>query len=148
MTSPSQSRVPQAVGTTVRATDFLKNLPVRRQTALKNSAKQLAKVKRTLQAYALARPSVRFGLKVLKAKSDKDNWTYAPKSEASVFDAAIKILGKKVIDCCQWHVYCPETLDDEGVLRPLETSSSTTDRGLQYKVETLLPRLDCGKLVH
>ncbi|KAL8964672.1 MAG: hypothetical protein Q9183_004288, partial [Haloplaca sp. 2 TL-2023] len=109
----NQSRVPQAVGTTVRVTEFLKSLPVRRQTALKNSAKQLAKVKRTLQAYALARPSVRFSLKVLKAKSDKDNWTYAPKSEASVSDAAIKVLGKKLIDCCQWHVYCPETVDDK-----------------------------------
>ncbi|KAL9579343.1 MAG: hypothetical protein Q9203_006735 [Teloschistes exilis] len=70
------------------------------KTALKDSAKQLTKIKRTLQAYALARPSARLALKVLKAKNDKDNWTYAPKHEASVSDAAVKIIGKKATDQC------------------------------------------------
>ncbi|KAI4178567.1 MAG: hypothetical protein LQ346_007404, partial [Caloplaca aetnensis] len=71
----NEDRVSQPVGTTIRVTEFLKGLPVRRQTALKDATKQLAKVKRTLQAYAFARPSVRLSLKVLKAKSDKNNWT-------------------------------------------------------------------------
>ncbi|KAL8728772.1 MAG: hypothetical protein Q9181_005224, partial [Wetmoreana brouardii] len=137
----NENRVSQAVGTTVRITDFLKSLPVRRQTALKDSSKQLGKIKRTLQAYALARPSVRIILKVLKAKSDRDNWIYAPKSEASVPDAAVKIIGRKATDECQWIVWSPPKLDAlvESVTGVAKTP---VDPEYIYKVEALAPKAD------
>ncbi|KAL8941067.1 MAG: hypothetical protein Q9211_001968 [Gyalolechia sp. 1 TL-2023] len=134
----SEGRVSQAVGTTIRVTDFLQTLPVRRQTALKDPAKQLAKVKRTLQAYAFARPAVRLGLKVLRAKNDKGSWTYAPKSDASVSDVATKILGKKVSDQCQWVVW----ISDER-----NSSKQPAKSDSMYRFETLIPKPDSGKLV-
>lgn len=133
------------MGTTVRITDFLKSIPVRRQTALKDSAKQLAKIKRSLQAYALARPSVRLSLRVLKAKTDKGNWMYAPKSDASVLDAAVKVVGKKVTDQCRWLVWTPNTLSTEAGATEGDgtTTSATTDS--TYQVEALLPISDAGE---
>ncbi|KAL8686986.1 MAG: hypothetical protein Q9218_006720, partial [Villophora microphyllina] len=139
----NDSRVSQPVGTTVRITDFLKSLPVRRQTALKDATKQLAKIKRTLQAYALARPSVRLGLKVLKAKNEKDNWTYAPKSEASVSDAAIKIVSKKVTDQCQWVVWHAERPSTRLALNFGEDTEGHTDHDPDYNVEAMIPRPGC-----
>lgn len=143
----SESRVSQGVGTIVRITDFLKSLPVRRQTALKDSAKQLTKIKRTLQAYALARPSARLALKVLKAKNDKDNWTYAPKHEASVSDAAVKIIGKKATDQCQWVVWHAEIPGIQPSLHSGQQVEGHLDQDPAYHVEAMIPRAGCGKLI-
>ncbi|KAL8651192.1 MAG: hypothetical protein Q9226_004813 [Calogaya cf. arnoldii] len=130
----NEERVSHTVGTTVRITDFLKSIPVRRQTALKESAKQLAKIKRTLQAYALARPSVRLSLGVLKAKSDKSNWIYAPKSDVSVLDAAVKVVGKKVTDQCGWVVWTPNSLVAEtGATEGDGPTAATTEPTFQVK---------------
>ncbi|KAL8852846.1 MAG: hypothetical protein Q9221_002221 [Calogaya cf. arnoldii] len=140
----NEERVSHAVGTTVRITDFLKSIPVRRQTALKESAKQLAKIKRTLQAYALARPSVRLSLSVLKAKSDKSNWIYAPKSDESVLDAAVKVVGKKVTDQCGWVVWTPNTrLAEAGATEGDRPTTATTET--TYQVKALRPNSDAGK---
>ncbi|KAL9578683.1 MAG: hypothetical protein Q9212_005568, partial [Teloschistes hypoglaucus] len=140
----NESRISQGVGTIVRITDFLKSLPVRRQTALKDSAKQLTKIKRTLQAYALARPSTRLALKVLKAKNDKDNWTYAPKHEASVSDAAVKIIGKKATDQCQWvvwHAGIPAT--QLAFHSAVEWQEGDSNQDTAHSVEAMIPRAEC-----
>ncbi|KAL8833741.1 MAG: hypothetical protein Q9170_004103 [Blastenia crenularia] len=134
----------KAVGTTVRVTDFLKSLPVRRQTALKDSTKQLTKIKRMLQAYAFARPAVRLSLKVLKAKTDKGSWAYAPKSDASVSDAAVKIVGKKVSDQCQSVVWrSDEHCTDITSSLPRNTEQSGRSDAT-YRVETLVPKPNAG----
>ncbi|KAI4168445.1 MAG: hypothetical protein LQ343_006395 [Gyalolechia ehrenbergii] len=138
----NEDRVSQAVGTAIRVTDFLRTFPVRRQTALKDPTKQLAKVKRMLQAYALARPAVRLGMKVLKAKNDKGNWTYAPKSDANVGDAATKIFGRKVSDQCQWVVW---NTDQRSLDIARDVSAATdhsTNPGAAYRVEALIPKPD------
>ncbi|PKX91092.1 putative DNA mismatch repair protein [Aspergillus novofumigatus IBT 16806] len=93
------------VGTTVRVTDLFKNIPVRRQTVLKSSAKTIAKIKKIIQSYAIAQPSIRLSLKVLKAASEKANWVYAPGKNASLVDAALKVAGTEVASACvtkQW----------------------------------------------
>ncbi|KAI4237790.1 MAG: hypothetical protein LQ349_001572 [Xanthoria aureola] len=138
----NEERVSHAVGTTLRITDFLKSIPVRRQAALKDSAKQLAKVKRNLQAYAIARPSVRLSLKILNAKIDKGNWIYAPKSDASVLDAAVKVFGKKVTDQCRWLVWTPNTLTTEA--RASQGNGTTAEQPTKstHRVEALLPISD------
>lgn len=81
---------------------------MRRQAAEKTSAKTLAKIKRLLQAYALARPNLRLSLKVLKAKNEKSNWKYPknagvgnPKTAVSNLSAAMDAVGKNVTDQCQ-----------------------------------------------
>ncbi|KAJ5593368.1 hypothetical protein N7537_010272 [Penicillium hordei] len=93
-------RTSHPVGTTVRITDFLKHIPVRRQTALKGAARNLTRIKKLIQEYAIAQPSKRLSLKVLKAKNENNNWTYAPSADASISDAAIKVAGTDVSSSC------------------------------------------------
>jgi hypothetical protein len=83
-------------------TKLLESAKVRKQLAIKGAAKCLAKIRRLLQAYALARPAVRFRLHVLKAKNDKVDFIYAPKSNANIEDAALKIIGKECALQCDW----------------------------------------------
>lgn len=100
----AQERASTAVGTTVKIADFIKSNPVRRQVALKHTEQTLKRIKHILQSFAFARPHVRFSLKVLKAKNDKGNWTYAPKAGGNAEDAAFKIVGAACASQCTWSV--------------------------------------------
>ncbi|KAJ5424562.1 Ribosomal protein S5 domain 2-type fold subgroup [Penicillium cf. griseofulvum] len=124
-------RTSHPVGTTVRITDFLKHIPVRRQTALKGAARNLTRIKKLLQAYAIAQPSKRLSLKVLKAKNENSNWTYAPSADASLSDAALKVAGTEVSSFC--------------VMRRLCSCSTAGDRRgssdqLEYEAIAFLPK--------
>lgn len=90
---------------------FLHNIPVRKQTALKSAAKALQAIKALLYSFAFARPNVRFSLKVLKAKSDKGNWTYAPSPKDALTEVASKIVGQDIVSECAPHLI---TSDDTG----------------------------------
>ncbi|KAI4953918.1 hypothetical protein J4E91_002767 [Alternaria rosae] len=92
------------VGTTVKVTKFFDFIPVRKETAIRNSAKLLAKIRRLMQAYALARPTIRFRLRVLKAKNNNGDFVYAPKADANIEDAALKVIGKDCALQCDWTV--------------------------------------------
>ncbi|KAJ5232855.1 DNA mismatch repair protein C-terminal [Penicillium chermesinum] len=124
-------RASHPVGTTLRITDFLKNIPVRRQTALKGAPKTLIKIKKLLQTYAIAQPSKRFSLRVLKANNENSNWVYAPGVVASIPDAVTKTFGRDVSSCCVVKKMPSEALEDE---------ESTHDQG--YRILAFLPRLD------
>ena len=131
------------MGTTVRVVDYLKSIPVRRQTALKSPTKLLSKIKKMVQTYALARPSIRFSLKVLKAKTDKGNWMYAPKSgatpEAVLTDAVIQVVGKKVVEQSKWTVWSSST-DEQTAIARVETAGNDA-----YTIEAVLPVPACGQ---
>ncbi|KAI4684840.1 uncharacterized protein J4E88_004281 [Alternaria novae-zelandiae] len=90
------------VGTTVKVTKFFDFIPVRKETGIKNSAKTLAKIRRLMQAYALARPTIRFRLRVLKAKNSNGDFVYAPKADANIEDAVLKVIGKDCALQCDW----------------------------------------------
>ncbi|KAG8527178.1 uncharacterized protein KY384_008608 [Bacidia gigantensis] len=147
--APSEKRVSHPVGTTVVIADFLKNLPVRRQTATKEKActAQLTKIRHMLQSYAFARPHVRFCLKVVKAKSEKLNWTYAPPPSRAndmslMRDAAIKVCGMKLAISCQlagWKVMDVTVQDETQVLGVTEASSLAD---ALYLFQALLPKAD------
>ncbi|KAL5336867.1 hypothetical protein BJX70DRAFT_400208 [Aspergillus crustosus] len=96
----STERVSHLVGTTVRISDLFRQIPVRRQTAIKTSKKTLVKIRKMVQTYAMARPSTRLSLKVLKAKSDAGNLMYAPDRHATLMEAALKIAGTDVASNC------------------------------------------------
>ncbi|KAK2745876.1 hypothetical protein FQN57_003489 [Myotisia sp. PD_48] len=87
------------IGTTVRVCDFLKVLPVRRQTEIKNAAKAILEIERILQSYTIARPNVRFCLKVLKSKKYK-GWIYAPGPTSSIKDAISTVIGPEAAGNC------------------------------------------------
>lgn len=84
----------------VRVTDLFKSIPVRRQTVLKSTAKTVAKIKKIVQSYAIAQPTIRLSLKVLKAANEKANWVFAPGKNASLTDAALKVAGTEVVSAC------------------------------------------------
>ncbi|GIJ90616.1 hypothetical protein Asppvi_009577 [Aspergillus pseudoviridinutans] len=110
----STQRASHPVGTTVRVTDLFKNIPVRRQTVLKSTAKTIARIKKIIQSYAIAQPAIRLSLKVLKAASEKANWVYAPGKNASLMDAALKVAGTEVASACvakEWP--CGNDSDEE-----------------------------------
>lgn len=117
---PVQDRATHPPGTTIRIANFLKNQPVRKQVALKAAPKTLTKIKQLLQSYAFARPATRLSFKVIKAKNDKDNWTYAPKIGGGIEDTAFKVVGQPCASQCAW-----VELEYEG-----------------YTVEAYLPRPD------
>lgn len=129
------------MGTTVRLNGFLKSLPVRRQTAVKSSAKSSAKIKKLLQSYALARPSVRFSLKLLKAKNENGNWVYAPTAGDYKVEAARKIFGNHVVEQCEWKLWQPLQADGETLTAPDDASSVEGS----YQIEALLPKSKYGR---
>lgn len=89
--------------------DFLQTIPVRRQTAVKAASRTLTDVRKILQAFAFARPNVRISFKVLKARSDKYNWTYGPTpGSTTLLDATAKILGKEVAAQCEARLWKSE----------------------------------------
>lgn len=115
-----QEKASFPVGTTIKITGFVKDYPVRNQNALKNSDKCLKKIKQTLKSYAFARLHVRLSFRVLKAKNDNANWTYAPKASGNAEDAAFKILGAACASQCVWSV-----VEDQG-----------------FTMQAFLPKLD------
>ena len=146
----SERRTSHPVGTTVRVEKYLQSLPVRRQAAEKTTVKMLSKIKRMLQAYALARPRLRLSLKILKAKDRKGDWTY-PKSgalsasqlEASLH-AATDIFGKKLTSQCtvtssSWSS-TGERIDEA----TREESTPSASRDELYTLEATMAKRDCG----
>ena len=135
----------------MRVERFLDTLPVRRQTAEKNSIKVLAKVKRLLQSYVFARPHLRFSLKVMKAKNDKGNWKYPKiagigisKPKPSVFNAAKEIMGQKVTDQCQWFSTAWSSAG-EHIDSASDTLEASVPQNDTYTFEAVLAKLECGK---
>ncbi|KAM3419672.1 PMS1 protein-like protein 1 [Cercospora zeina] len=132
----AQEKASLPVGTTVRITDFIKANPVRRQVVVKNTESCLKKIKRTLQAYAFARPRVRLSLKVLKAKNNKYDWIYAPQAGGNAEDAAFKVVGAACASQCIWSI-----LEDGGFTlqaflpRPDADASKTNGIGAYISVD-------------
>ena len=139
MPSSSEKKTSHPVGTTIRVVDFLKSIPVRRQTALKAPSKLMFKIKNMIQAYALARPTVRFSLKVVKAQNDKGNWMYAPTngliSEVVMTNAAMQVVGRKTVEQSRWTVWSSLSVGEQ-------TGNATDD---VYTIEALLPAPVCGQ---
>lgn len=84
---------------------------------------------------------MRLSLKVLKAKNDHGNWEYVPTRQSTALDAAVKIVGKRVVDQCQWKVWnsCVDEKPSESELEINEVVS-----GASYKFEAIVPAPSCG----
>lgn len=93
----------------MKISKFFEHTPVRKQNAIKNSTKVLSKIRRLVKAYALARPNIRLHLRILKAPTNKGDFTYAPTLNSNIKDAVIKVISK---DCA---LECDlTTINDEG----------------------------------
>lgn len=150
----STERASHPVGTTVKVVELFKTLPVRHQEASKHAAKWLAKIRRLMKAYALARPTIRFQLRVLKARSEKYNFNYAPKSGANVEDAAFKVVGTNCASQCEWtslkseghelYAFLPKSdaartkIANEGTFLSVDSRPVTSKHGTMKKVTKIL----------
>ena len=103
------------------------------------------KIKTTLQAYALTRPLVRFSLKVLKAKNEKANCIYSPAPGMSLSKAALRVLDQNAVKQCDIQTW-PPLVSESAAGNPIEDESRehpvTSD---DFRIEALVPRVDCGK---
>ncbi|KAL2831725.1 hypothetical protein BDW59DRAFT_139908 [Aspergillus cavernicola] len=127
----SAVHVPHPVGTTVRISNLFKHIPVRRQTAIKNSKKSMLKTRKMIQAYSMARPSTRLSFKVLKVKSESSNWMYAPGRDATLMEAALKAAGTEIASNCILKEWPPLP----------ENANVQNEGGLDFRVVALLPKL-------
>jgi DNA mismatch repair ATPase MutL len=83
-----------------------------------------------MQAYVLARPTIRFRLHVLKAKNNKFDFIYAPKATANVEDAVLKIMGKDCTLRCGWTALASDGFEMHAYLpKPTATGSKVANFG-------------------
>ncbi|KAI0135216.1 hypothetical protein F4814DRAFT_444035 [Daldinia grandis] len=86
------------VGTTVSISGLFHRLPVREQVAIKDSVKAIGKIRELLYSYAMARPQLRYSLRVLQLP--KQNWNYSPKLRFTVKEAAVQLFGPDIATYC------------------------------------------------
>ncbi|KAL4803044.1 hypothetical protein BDV18DRAFT_166540 [Aspergillus unguis] len=126
----STANISHSSGTTVRISNLFQQIPVRRQTSVKNAKKTISRIRKMIQSYAMARPAVRFTFKILKAKSESSNWMYAPGKKATLMDAALKVAGTEVASNCELKQWPSSSSQEE---------SPTDNSG--FRLVALLPRL-------
>jgi DNA mismatch repair protein MutL len=143
----SQSRASHPIGTTVSVSNFLFKLPVRKQTVLKEATKTLGKIKALLQAYALARPSIRFSLKI--TGGGKGSWSFSPRPNDGIREAVSQVIGKEAAMQCieKLLVFSEEDgrgdhLFEEAFDNIRAAEGTTLTRKDQFSVELLLPKPD------
>lgn len=90
----SRQRTSAPVGTAVRISGLFGQMPVRQQFAVKHAQRNLVKISRLLQAYALAMPRIRLSLSYLG--EHKRRWHYSPAKCATIRDAVCQVLGNDV----------------------------------------------------
>ena len=143
----SQEKLSHAVGTTVRVEGFLKYLPVRWENAVKMASKSLMTIKEMMQAYAFARPAVRFSLRALNAKGNKYDWMYAPGNEGNIMDTALQVVGREAAGECTFHTH---VWHDDGLdmIESHGVKASPSPRDMtpcQYRIKALLLKFNASE---
>lgn len=140
----SRSRTSHPNGTTITVTKFMYKLPVRKQTFLKEAPKTLGKIKELLQAYVLARPSIKFSLKVLK--ESKALFSYAPRANDGIKEAVSQLFGKEAAgQCVSISTRFPERVNEvedsaDHEMHPQTMEHSTSRQGNDFVVDVFMPR--------
>jgi DNA mismatch repair protein MutL len=144
----TQSRGSHPVGTTVTVVNFASTLPVRKKTFEKEAPRTIQAIRRLLEAYALARPSVRFSLKV--TKNGKGSWLYAPRINDGIGETVSQVVGRETsAQCIEKSLQFSDLKNvqeygdnSEGITQrdaALNNSKSLTPCGI-FCVEAFLPR--------
>ncbi|KAG5959113.1 hypothetical protein E4U56_005083 [Claviceps arundinis] len=90
--------VSATAGTTVAATQLFENMLPRQKSLLKEKSKTMSKIQGILKAYALARPHIKWSLKVVG--DSKPVWSYSPASGASGREAILQLFGANLMERC------------------------------------------------
>lgn len=148
----SKSRASHPVGTTVSVSKFLYNLPVRKQTAEKEAAKTLKTLKELLHSYALARPKIRYSLKV--SKGGKGSWSYIPRPNDGMKEVAAQIIGREAAaQCIEKSSSFSERDRQSNVSKGSGACDQTQDALLsdvssQFIAEVFMPKPDATSVGH
>jgi DNA mismatch repair protein MutL len=127
------------VGTTIRATDLFFRLPVRRQVAVNDAPRNLARMRDLLQSYAFARPRTRLRFTVLKTPNL--SWSYTPGSNGGVKEVAMQLLGTELSSQCMFVTSSDEAVREGGRSSSVaDTSNTLHEEGSAVTFEALLPR--------
>ncbi|KAI9784840.1 MAG: hypothetical protein M1839_001570 [Geoglossum umbratile] len=110
------------------------NVEARERASHPNSAKILAKIQQTMRACALARPNVRFSLRV--GKGGKGNWLYTPRRKATPQLDLSLIIGKDAAGQCICCSYPPPVRSDGEGARSVCRDT--------YSIEAFIPRPDAA----
>lgn len=98
----------------------------------------MAKLKKLLQTYAIAKPSTRLSFRVLQGRSESANWTYGPKKSANISDAALIVAGADIAIQCICENWSPARLGEDGRVQ-LNTGDEC------YKMMAFLPKAGAGR---
>lgn len=130
-----QTRTSHPVGTTVSVTNFMAKLPVRKKTFEKEATKSIAKIHRLLQAYALARPSIRLSLKV--SKGGKGSWSFIPHPSGDVREAVLRAISRDTaLQCIEMTVQSGERKQSASLVPEVANNA----KGLQqFTMDAFLP---------
>lgn len=125
------------VGTSVKVSNLFHQLPVRRQTAVKEASKTIAKIKDLLQSHALARLGIKYSFKVLG--KPKLAWSYNPGKRTTVREAVLRVFGSELTGQCV-EATAPEA-DDVAPDAPISPISQTD---AEYDIDAFLPKADAN----
>lgn len=141
----SQSRCSHPVGTTVSVANFMFKIPVRKQVFVKEATKTLAKIKELLQAYSLARPNLRFSLKV--TKGGKGSWSFAPRPNNGIREAVAQVINRDLAVICI-EKYLAFSRHQNSSRYGVETGDSQENLSEKFEVEVFLPKsgIDVSKI--
>lgn len=141
-----RTRTSHPVGTTVSVLKFMYKLPVRKKTFEKEAPKTLAKINQLLRSYALARPSIRFGLKV--TDGGKGSWSFAPRPHDGIREAISLVIGRETaMECIEKSMISAENQPNTTV----HSGDKDRDPGLNgnshskdgcFVIEAFLPKAD------
>ncbi|RKF60006.1 DNA mismatch repair protein MutL [Erysiphe neolycopersici] len=140
------------IGTTICVTEFFWSIPVRKQTCLKEASKTMGKIKELLRAYSLARPHIRFNLKV--NKSGKSSWLYSPCRNNGIKETVSQVIGRDLASQCMEksvifsEIMCSRTKND--IELGTATSSDTSTDNNKFVLDMFLPKptADTSKISH
>ncbi|KAH8602751.1 hypothetical protein B0O99DRAFT_560347 [Bisporella sp. PMI_857] len=147
-----KSSTSHPVGTTVSVINFMSKLPVRKKTFEKEANKTLIRIRQLLQAYAIARPTVRFGFKV--TNGSKSSWSFVPRPHDGIRDAISQVIGRDTsLQCVEKSLKFSEAqCNNEHECTDDDISESGSNHTVQirgqmeFKLEAFLPRPDCDIL--
>ena len=140
-----KTRTSHPVGTTVCVQNFMDEIPVRKKNFEKESSKTLAKINQLLRSYALARPSIRFSLKV--TGGGKNSWSFVPRPHDGIIEAISLVIGRDAAMACTEKSLLTTQHRPVGVLPRTRDEDSTFDEDSQaedgsFAIEAVLPKPD------
>ncbi|POS85704.1 hypothetical protein EPUL_002386 [Erysiphe pulchra] len=140
------------LGTTICVTEFFWSIPVRKQTCLKEASRTMGKIKELLRAYSLARPHIKFSLKV--SKSGKVSWFYSPCRNGSIKETVSQVITRDVASqCMEKSVIFSENMrspTNNDIEQRTTTSIDSFLDNNKFVVDMFLPRptADSSKISH